>query len=502
MIIPYDIPSFSNLQLAVALLAILLTLGIIRLLSTAVYNVYFHPLRDYPGPKLFAATRIPFSRMFIGGKAHLKLEELHKKYGPVVRIGPELINFADTRALKDLMGHSKGGGVAENYKDPMNTKNKPHSMINAGREDHARMRRVLSHGFSAQSMVEQQPLIQKQIDLLIQRLHEHCEDGREPVDMVKWYNYTTFDIIGDLSFGEPFGCLESSDYHPWVSSIFHAIHAALYKNQYSRHWITKPFADWLVPKRLKEHQKLHNELSLEKIRRRMALGEARPDFVQSMMMKEGSLAMSQIEIEQTADTLIIAGSETTSSALSGATFLLVTNPDTMSKLVEEVRTSFKSEKDIDILSVQKLRYMLAVLNEAMRIYPVIPMGLTRIIKPGGDYICERFVPEGTRVMVSQWPMYRNEEHFAQPDSFIPERWLGDERFANDNKSAVLPFSVGPRNCIGRNLAMTEMRVILAKVIWNFDMEISDDSRDWMDQKLYGFWKKGPLNVRLTPRKKE
>ncbi|KZL72932.1 cytochrome P450 [Colletotrichum tofieldiae] len=500
MIIPHDISIFSNVQLGVILLAFLLALVFTRLISRVVYNVYFHPLRHYPGPKLYAATRLPFTRMITGGKAHKKLAELHRQYGPVVRLGPDTVDWADPRAFKDLMGHSKGSGGMENYKDPINARYKPHSIINSGREDHARIRRVLAHGFSAQSMVEQQPLIQSQIDLLIQRLHEHCEDGRKALNMVAWYNYTTFDIIGDLAFGEPFGCLEKSDYHPWVSSIFDNIHANIYRNQFQRYWITRPFTKWLIPKKLMENQRLHNQLSIDKVKRRMALGESRPDFVQSMMMKEGALAMSKPEIEETADTLIIAGSETTASVLSGVTFFLTTHPGAMAKLAEEVRTSFNSEQEIDVLSVQKLRYMLAVLDESMRVYPVVPMGLTRIIKPGGDYVCERYVPEGTRVMVSQWPMYHNDKHFAQPDSFIPERWLGDPRFVDDNKSALQPFSLGPRNCIGRNLAMSEMRVILARVIWNFDMQIADDSRNWTEQELFGLWKKGPLNVRLTPRK--
>lgn len=104
--------------------------------------------------------------------------------------------------------------------------------------------------------------------------------------------------------------------------------------------------------------------------------------------------MSKPEIEQTADLLIIAGSETTASVLSGVTFFLTTHPDAMAKLAEEVRTSFASEQEIDVLSVQKLRYMLAVLDESMRVYPVVPIGLTRVVKPGGDYVCEKFVPEG------------------------------------------------------------------------------------------------------------
>ncbi|KXH69073.1 cytochrome P450 [Colletotrichum salicis] len=519
MIIPHDISTLGNVRLAVALPIVLVALGVFRLISRVVYNIYFHPLKDYPGPKLHAATRIPLSRMITSGKAHKRLAELHNKYGPVVRLGPDTIDWADPRAFKDLMGHSKGGGGTENYKDPVNARYKPHSIINSGREDHARIRRVLAHGFSAQAMVDQQPLIQTQIDLLIRRLHENCEDGGKALNMVSWYNWTTFDIIGDLAFGEPFGCLENSDYHPWVSIIFDNIHAGVWRNQFQRYWITRPFAKWLIPKELKNKTKFHNDMSQEKVQRRMALGESRPDFVQSMMMKEGPLAMSKPEIEQTADTLIIAGSETTASVLSGVTYFLTMQPEAMAKLAQEVRTSFSSEQEIDVLSVQKLRYMLAVLDESMRVYPVVPMGLTRVVKPGGDYICERFVPAGvssfesedivllikskqTRVMVSQWPMYHNEKYFVEPNSFIPERWLGDSRFENDDRAALQPFSFGPRNCIGRNLAMSEMRVILARVIWNFDMQIADDSKNWTDQQLFGLWKKGPLNVRLTPRKTE
>lgn len=107
--------------------------------------------------------------------------------------------------------------------------------------------------------------------------------------------------------------------------------------------------------------------------------------------------MTKDEIEQTADTLIMAGSETTASVLSGVTYFLTMHPEVMAKLAEEVRTSFNSEQEIDVLSVQKLKYMLAVLDETMRVYPVVPFGLTRVVKPGGDYIGERYVPGGVSV---------------------------------------------------------------------------------------------------------
>lgn len=102
-----------------------------------------------------------------------------------------------------------------------------------------------------------------------------------------------------------------------------------------------------------------------------------------------------------------------------------------------------------------------------------------------------------------YALYHNEKSFALPEEFHPERWLGDTRFANDDRDIFQPFQIGPRNCIGRNLAYVEMRLILARVLWNFDLKLAEDCRNWIgDQKIYFLWEKGPLNVHLTPRFEE
>lgn len=93
-------------------------------------------------------------------------------------------------------------------------------IVSAPRGEHALLRRALSHGFSDKSMRLQEPLIARYIDLLVARLHERAAPDR-PLNIMAWYNYTTFDVIGDLAFGEAFGCLEKSDYHPWVKAIFY-----------------------------------------------------------------------------------------------------------------------------------------------------------------------------------------------------------------------------------------------------------------------------------------
>ena len=98
-------------------------------------------------------------------------------------------------------------------------------------------------------------------------------------------------------------------------------------------------------------------------------------------------------LQANSSSVLIAGSETTSSMLSGVTYLLLSNPETLKRVVEEVRTSFKSSDDITLTSVSCLRYMLACLNEALRSYPPVPFGMPRIVPQGGATISGEFVPE-------------------------------------------------------------------------------------------------------------
>jgi cytochrome P450 len=98
-------------------------------------------------------------------------------------------------------------------------------------------------------------------------------------------------------------------------------------------------------------------------------------------------------IQANSSAMLIAGSETTASMLSGVTFLLLTHPQYLQKVSEEVRTKFNSEDEITLTSVSRLTYMLACLNEAMRVYPPVPFGMPRIVPRGGVQVDGEFIPE-------------------------------------------------------------------------------------------------------------
>jgi averantin hydroxylase len=196
------------------------------------------------------------------------------------------------------------------------------------------------------------------------------------------------------------------------------------------------------------------------------------------------------------------GSETSSSALAAITYFLLHNPSTMEKLKEEVRSTFKSESEINIAGVQGLKYILAVIYEGLRMFPPLPGSMRRIVGPGGREIAGFFIPEGTLVAVDEFSAGRYSGNFARPLDFCRERYLEnpDPEFAADRPKAIRPFSAGPRDCLGKSLALAEMRIVLARILFNFDLELVEpEKKDWIEtMPAFTFWEKTPLMVKLTP----
>ena len=152
--------------------------------------------------------------------------------------------------------------------------------------------------------------------------------------------------------------------------------------------------------------------------------------------------------------------------------------------------------------MNRLPYLLAVLEEALRHYPPVPVALSRVTPPEGASVCGVWVPGDVMVGVPQLAAFHSPKNFAEAESFIPERFLPekDARFENDRKAAFQPFSVGPRNCLGRNLAYAEMKLILARCIFNFDFTLADGNGDWVKrQNTYMLWEKPPLSLKVKER---
>ena len=190
--------------------------------------------------------------------------------------------------------------------------------------------------------------------------------------MVQWFNWTTFDIIGDLAFGESFGCLENMHVHPWIEHIFGNVKSAIWMAAI-RYFGLSPLLRYLMPKRLLQQRMENFRFVSEKVDQRISFGTGRGDLLDNVIEhKSDEHGLTVDEIKSNASNFVVAGSETTATLLSGTTYYLLTNPRVLKKVVEEIRTSFQSSGDINIATVSRLKYMLAVLQESLRIFPPVP----------------------------------------------------------------------------------------------------------------------------------
>lgn len=157
------------------------------------------------------------------GRSHIKILSLHNRYGPVVRVGPNELSFNSPQAFQDIYGFRPG--KQQLAKDPKLYASKLNGVRDSiagylDNEAHTRQRRLLSHAFSDKCLREQEDVIISFVDFLILRLRERTTgnaDRKSKEDIKSWFNFITFDITGDLMFGETFDCLKDSKLHPWIS---------------------------------------------------------------------------------------------------------------------------------------------------------------------------------------------------------------------------------------------------------------------------------------------
>lgn len=246
----------------------------------------------------------------------------------------------------------------------------------------------------------------------------------------------------------------------------------------------------------------HIGTAMKTVQRRIKKGSEHRDFLHYILTANDDKGMSTEEINVNAFSLSGAGSESTATAMSGAIFLLLAHNPVYVRLIQEIRSAHAAEVDITLASTHQLEYLDAVITETLRMYPPVAITLPRQVPTNGEVIAGAFVPPGTTVGVHHYSTYHHPNNFYQPAAFLPERWLPGSRdappFANDSKDCMQPFSAGPRNCLGKNIAKAEVRLLLAKLLFRFDWRLQPGQEQWLQQKVQGFWQKKPLLCILTP----
>jgi cytochrome P450 len=276
-----------------------------------------------------------------------------------------------------------------------------YSILSANDADHARYRRLLSHAFSRTALREQEYLPMAYIDLLVRRLGETLSSSKKGcavVDMVQWFNFTTFDIVGDLALGESFNCLEESKYHGWVSVLFSQFKIAALLVSLRFFGLDKPLKT-VIPTSLLKKRAEHANTANERIHHRLDQGAQgtdaqRYDFIAYVLRHNDEKCMSIPEIEATFRVLVVAGSETTGTALSGILGNLLRSPDVLGNLTKEIRQSFGDASEICAEQASLLPYLGAVIEEGLRLCPPVALGMLRVVPERGAEVSGHLLPGG------------------------------------------------------------------------------------------------------------
>ncbi|KAF2681423.1 pisatin demethylase [Lentithecium fluviatile CBS 122367] len=508
-----DLP-LAHLGPSVATIVVLGSFLSVYCIAVAVYRLYFHPLASFPGPFWARITPIPATWFLLRGRIPFYMKACHDKYGPAVRVSPNELCFDDESAWKDIYGSRPGH--KNFHKDPIHVGSiaavhGASTITMANDADHARQRRALSHAFSTKALLEQEYIVMNYVNTFSRKMQEFAR-GDGIVDVTDWFAYTTFDVIGDMALGEPFGCLTSEDFRFWVPLISESIKAGAIEQATRRMATTgspfQRFLQWCIPARVGTTRQQHLDYSKEKIMKRMEQTHSEHrDFLYYVMKQQDKGDLNLNEVIVNGALFIIAGTETTAGFLTGL-FNLITraeNKHILHTLTKEIRENFEKDEDLTYEALSKLPYLTAVLEEGLRMFPSAPIGFVRTVPAGGDTVSGHFVPGGTTVSVCMWAATHSSRNFSAPYEFRPERWL-DRSTGADKLGASNPFSLGPRGCIGRNLSYMEMRLIVGKLLWHNDVEMWGENEVWDPRNeyenmvVYNNWIKPGLKLRLTPRK--
>lgn len=323
-------------------------------------------------------------------------KDLHEYYqSDVVRTSPDELSFIGTSAWKDIYGMRP---AHERFQKDVNIFSSVDSILTASDADHSRIRRLLSHAFSDKALREQESLVQSHVDNLIRALQDQIHGpAKGEVNIKDWFNYTTFDVISDFSFGESFNCLEESRYQPWVAMFMSALKLVAMSSVAKRFPPLERLLKLYIPKDVIEARKNHSKQAAEKVEKRLNTETTRPDLLYYLQKhNEGGKeagGMTREEIDKNAATLIGAGGETTAQHIVAAVYFLLTNPHCMENLLQEIR-AFESKEDLNLNNLGPLQYYQAIIDETFRMFPPAVAGQARVAPKAGAIVSGYFVPGG------------------------------------------------------------------------------------------------------------
>ncbi|KIX06969.1 uncharacterized protein Z518_04945 [Rhinocladiella mackenziei CBS 650.93] len=403
----------------------------------------------------------------LAGNRTMTIHRLHQRYGSTVLIGPDEISLSDISNVKDLYGQQTSFMKAPVYTSLTMPPNGVFSMRD--KTAHSQRRRLLSHAFSQSNLQECEPLIQNQIQKLAGVMQNHAD---RPIDMLNWFRLTAFDVVGELFLGQSFGGLDSGVTPQFLSDI--ELFFILADLQWNDPWLAALISYIPLPSVrhfLGAMQRLadYGEKAFRRYIDLYGRDSGRRDLLTKILSVKAETGVAQLSDKETSleiGNLIFAGTDTTSTTLTFLFWELSRHQTWQKRLREELMTHTGNSPTFQ--EVQDLPVLEAVINEALRLHPAAPASLPRETPAGGRELNGYFIPEQTIVSMQCYTTQRDPTVYADPESFKPERWMEPNDVTYEMKELFMPFSKGTRACLGKNLAMMELKLITAHLVRRFE----------------------------------
>ncbi|KAF4618517.1 hypothetical protein D9613_010014 [Agrocybe pediades] len=508
---------YQNLDFKTTIFLLVTTFILVHALP---YLIDPHGIRRFPGPLIAKFSDIWLGVVCKNGHRSEIVHEMHKKYGPFVRLAPNHVSIAEPDALQIVYAHGNGA-LKSNFYDAFVSIRR--GIFNTrDRNEHARKRKIVSHIFSQKSVIEFEPQVRLYVGMLLKqwdRLYDMAlknmsgtegdgwkgEGGRLWLDCLPWVNYLAFDIVGDLAFGAPFGMITAArdlavvpvnqetvmeNYGTKAEVEVREIPAVKILNgrgEYSMSMGVLPPSWRPLARRLPWYKKGLRDvetlagIAIMAVAKRLATPTDRVDLLSKLQEgrdHEGKV-MTKEEVTAEALTLLIAGSDTTSNSTCAIIYYLARTPRAQRKLQKELDEQLGAEDELVATDqqVKRLPYLDACINEGLRLHSTSALGLPRVVPEGGLTVLDQYFPPGTVLSVPSYSIHRDPKIWGEDfEEYRPERWF--ERDQADIQKTFNPFSFGPRACVGRNLAFLELQIIIASILRRFEFVLQDP-----DQKL-------------------
>ncbi|KAK8075666.1 hypothetical protein PG997_010329 [Apiospora hydei] len=352
-------------------------------------------------------------------------------------------------------------------------------------ERHRHVAKKVSPAFSARSIAAKEPILHDHMDFFISQM-EVLGENSEDVDMTDWTNWLTMDMSADLTYSRKMNQMRDSRQAIPLMSWFK--------------YLILPFSTMSsVPEvRRTSRVEIQNRLNAK-------LGSDSRDYFEQFMPYDAAEATQLREMRnlgQLVMQLLFGQYEALSTWYYVTLYFLGRETKTQNTLAKEIRSTFRRYGDITAASVLSLKYLEACLLESLRLYPSSNTGFPR--KSPGAVVDGVYLPQRVYCQTSFFATHRSDKYFRDLTSFRPQRWLladhslYDKWFSDDNLNAFFPFSLGPRGCPGKQMAWSQGRLFLAKLIWKFDIARAPSNQVDFDRDLlaYGFFVKPRLMMRL------